>query len=204
MIKQCYIKWLRPHCNVKLWCQNLVISWSNDRGSCLCSLWHCCWTCAPSLNTYIVPALGLSWVGTNFSQTSGNCLCTGRCRVDEKRSILTSGVYFFFLMIGHSLTVLSFGCIASPSSYFFIWSWFASRLMPLFCERLLLYIMPIVYGITKLELLYMYTNNLTKERTNPKYFYWSFPLQCESACIGCSCKMTVWKLDFFTGQGKYW
>lgn len=31
MVKQCYIKWLRPHCNVKLWCQNLVISWSNDR-----------------------------------------------------------------------------------------------------------------------------------------------------------------------------
>lgn len=31
MVKQCYIKWLRPHCNVKLWCQNLVISWSNDK-----------------------------------------------------------------------------------------------------------------------------------------------------------------------------
>lgn len=69
MVKQCYIKWLRPHCNVKLWCQNLVISWSNDRGFCICSFQHCCWTCTPAENTYAVPTQGLSWVGTNFFET---------------------------------------------------------------------------------------------------------------------------------------
>lgn len=69
MVKQCYIKWLRPHCNVKLWCQNLVILWSNDRGFCICSSQNHCWTCAPAQNTFVAPALGLSYVETNFSQT---------------------------------------------------------------------------------------------------------------------------------------
>lgn len=69
MVKQCYIKWLRPHCNVKLWCQNLVISWSNDRGFCICSSQNHCWTRAPAQNTFVTPALGLACVGANFSQT---------------------------------------------------------------------------------------------------------------------------------------
>lgn len=71
MVKQCYIKWLRPHCNVKLWCQNLVISWSNDRGFCICSSQNHCWTCAPAQNAFVAPTLGLACVGTNFSQTWG-------------------------------------------------------------------------------------------------------------------------------------
>ena len=71
MVKQCYIKWLRPHCNVKLWCQNLVSSWSNDRRFCICSPQRHRWTCAPAQNNFVAPTLDLSWVGSNFSQTSG-------------------------------------------------------------------------------------------------------------------------------------
>lgn len=69
MVKQCYIKWLRPHCNVKLWCQNLVISWSNDRGFCICSSQNHCWTCALAQNTFVAPTLDLPCVGINFSHS---------------------------------------------------------------------------------------------------------------------------------------